>query len=184
MLVEQLEEQGGLLSMVHATLLLLGIYEDTGSLTYTRTTSRDLQAAAYLLEQGASLRIAADFLNHPLSDQQQHLYDQLRSNLENYQIHAYDALIAVGDAQDMDEELSTLAHKLRDLLDPDLLVLLMKTRGGVQLIARSTTDNIDVCAIADHFGGGGHARAAAAMIKDGKLEDIHDELIKILPELR
>jgi len=35
----------------------------------------------------------------------------------------------------MDEELSTVAHKLRDLLDPDALFLLVTTRGGVQLIA-------------------------------------------------
>jgi tRNA nucleotidyltransferase (CCA-adding enzyme) len=182
LLVEQIQEQNGLLSVIHATLLLLGIYEDTGSLTYTRTTSRDLQAASFLLERGASLRIAVNFLNHPLSDQQQHLYDQLRSNIENYQIHAHNALIAVGNAQDVSEELSTLAHKLRDLLDPDLLVLLMKTRGGVQLIARSTSDNIDVSDLADHFGGGGHARASAALIKDRKLNDIHDELVKILPQ--
>jgi tRNA nucleotidyltransferase (CCA-adding enzyme) len=180
-LVEQLEAQNGLLGVVHATLLLLGIYEDTGSLTYTRTTSRDLQAASYLLEQGASLRIAADFLNHPLSDQQRRLYDQLVSDVESCQINAHNVMIAVGDAQDVDEELSTLAHKLRDLHDPDLLILLMKTRAGVQLIARSTSDNIDVSAIADQFGGGGHARAAAALIKNRDLEEVHAELLNMLP---
>ncbi len=67
------------MSLIQATLLLLGIYEDTGSLTYTRTTGRDLRAAALLLEQGASLSIASDFLNHPLSQAQQALYDHLRA---------------------------------------------------------------------------------------------------------
>lgn len=182
LLVEQIEGQNGLLSVIHATLLLLGIYEDTGSLTYSRTTSRDLRAASYLLDQGASLRIAADFLNHPLSHQQQKLYDQLRTNIEDFTIHAHNVMVVSGDAQSVDEELSTLAHKLRDLHDPDLLILLMITRGGVQLIARSTSDNIDVSQIADHFGGGGHVRAAAALIKDRKLEDIHNELLRILPK--
>jgi tRNA nucleotidyltransferase (CCA-adding enzyme) len=181
LLVERLQEQDGSLSMIHATLLLLGIYEDTGSLTYTRTTSRDLLAASFLLERGASLRIAGDFLNHPLSDKQQLLYDYLRSTLESYNIHGHTAIIARGDAQDMDEELSTLAHKLRDLLDPDVLVLLIKTRGGVQLIARSTSDNIDVSAVAEHFGGGGHARAAAALVKDRELDVVHEQLIQMLP---
>ncbi|MGE5224268.1 MAG: DHH family phosphoesterase, partial [Omnitrophica WOR_2 bacterium] len=37
--VEELQDHNGLLNIVHATLLLMGIYEDTGSLTYTRTTS-------------------------------------------------------------------------------------------------------------------------------------------------
>lgn len=181
LLVERLQEQNGSLSMIHATLLLLGIYEDTGSLTYTRTTSRDLLAASFLLERGASLRIAGDFLNHPLSDRQQQLYDDLRTTLENYQVHGHTAIIAKGDAKDMDEELSTVAHKLRDLLDPDALFLLIKTRGGVQLIARSTSDSIDVSAIAEHFGGGGHARAAAALVKDRDLDVAYEELIQVLP---
>jgi len=61
--VEAIQERGIPLTIVQATLLLLGIYEDTGSLTYVRTISRDLLAAAYLLEQGANLSIASDFLN-------------------------------------------------------------------------------------------------------------------------
>ena len=76
--VEDLQERDDDLSMIQATTLLLGIYEDTGSLTYTRTTARDLHAASYLLEQQANLRIASDFLNHPLSAEQQKLYDTLR----------------------------------------------------------------------------------------------------------
>src|SRR5512145_1981614 len=75
--VETLREVNGAFRLVHATLMLLGIYEDTGSLMYARTTARDLRAAAYLVEGGASLRIAGDFLNHPLSVTQQDLYDRL-----------------------------------------------------------------------------------------------------------
>ncbi len=51
-LLEALQEQNGHLTTIQATLMLLGIYEDTGSLTYTHTTPRDLHAAAYLIEQG------------------------------------------------------------------------------------------------------------------------------------
>src|SRR3972149_2132588 len=80
LLVEALREQNGGVRPTHATLLLLGIYEDTGSLTYTRTTPRDLQAAAFLLDEGASLSVAVDFLNHPLSLEQQAIYEQLRGN--------------------------------------------------------------------------------------------------------
>src|SRR4030043_1655217 len=98
--------------MIQATTLLLGIYEDTGSLPYTRTTARDLHAASYPLEQEANLRIASDFLNHPLSTDQQKLYDTLRDHLESYQIHGHSILIACGKAYGLDEELSTVAHKL------------------------------------------------------------------------
>jgi len=180
--VEDLQERDGDLSMIHATMLLLGIYEDTGSLTYTRTTARDLHAASYLLEQSANLRIASDFLNHPLSAEQQKLYDTLRQHLETYHIHGHTVVVACGSAHGMDEELSTVAHKLRDLLDPDALFMLITTRAGVQMIGRSTSDNIDVAEITRKFGGGGHSRAAAGLIKGRELDEVHEELIALLPE--
>ncbi len=179
--IEALRERDAHINPIQATLLLLGIYEDTGSLTYTRTTPRDVHAAAYLLEQGASLDIANNFLNHPLTLAQQSIYDQLRANAQNHNIHGLNIIIATGEATDLDEELSTIAHKLRDLLDPDALFLLIDTRGGVQLIARSTSDHVDVAQIAAHFQGGGHPRAAAALIKSGDREAIRQELIRILP---
>ena len=180
--VETLREQDCFLTTIQATLLLMGIYEDTGSLTYTRTTSRDLKAAAYLLEEGANLHLAVDFLNHPLSLKQQAFYDVLRKQAETLTINGHTVILACGDAQDMDEELSTIAHKLRDLLDPDALILLIKTRGGIQLIARSNHDNIDVADLAAHFKGGGHSRAAAGLIHDRELEEVCRELISVLPE--
>jgi tRNA nucleotidyltransferase (CCA-adding enzyme) len=179
--VEAIEESGLHLDIVESTLLLLGIYEDTGSLTYTRTTPRDVRAAAYLLEQGASLTIAHNYTNHPLSLKQQEIYDQLRSNAKTHPIHGHTIIIAQGDARGMDEELSTIAHKMRDLLDPEALILLIDIRGGVQLIARSTSDLIDVSKIAEHFGGGGHLRAAAALIKSRERASVYQELCQILP---
>ncbi len=179
--VEALGVRDSALSTIQATLLLLGIYEDTGSLTYSRTTPRDLNAAAFLLERGANLEIAADFLNHPLSIEQQQLYDLLRTEAKTVNIHGHTVVVASGDAKDLTEELSTIAHKMRDLLDPDALFLLVTTRGGVQLIARSNSADIDVARIAENFGGGGHERAAASMIKDGNLDEALAELFQILP---
>lgn len=181
--VEAMQEEDIAINPIQATLLLLGIYEDTGSLTYTRTTPRDVRAAAYLLERGASLSIANDFLNHPLSLDQQAIYDQLRQNAEHLEIYGQSIIVACGDATEMHEELSTVAQKLRDLLDPEALFVLIAIRGGVQMIARSTNDNIDVSKIAAHFDGGGHPRAAAALIKDQPLEEIRSELIDVLPDL-
>lgn len=182
LLIEALQEHNGPLGLIHATLLLLGIYEDTGSLTYARTTPRDLRAAALLLEQGASLSIAADFLNHPLSQAQQALYDHLRLTAKTLNIHGHTVVIASGHAQHMDEELSSIAHKLRDLVDPDAIFVLVTTRGGVQFIARSTSDHIDVAAVAARFGGGGHARAAACLIRGRSLESLQAELLEMLPD--
>ncbi len=179
--IETIQEQDIVMSTIQSTMLLLGIYEDTGTLTYTRTTARDLKAAGYLIDQGASLHIANDFLNHPLSKDQWEIYEQLRLSVEVHNVHGHTIIISTGDAREVDEELSTVAHKLRDLLDPDALFVLIRTRGGVQLIARSTSDNIDVARVAAYFGGGGHERAAAGIIKDRTLDDVHDDLVDVLP---
>jgi tRNA nucleotidyltransferase (CCA-adding enzyme) len=61
--------------------------------------------------------------------------------------------------------------------------MLVALDGRIQLVARSTTDDIDVSTVARHFGGGGHARAAAALIHDRELEGVRRELLAMLPEI-
>jgi tRNA nucleotidyltransferase (CCA-adding enzyme) len=65
LLVERLAEQGLAINPVEASLLALGIYEDTGSLSYETTTGRDLHSAAYLAWR---LKVVNRFLHHPLTD--------------------------------------------------------------------------------------------------------------------
>jgi tRNA nucleotidyltransferase (CCA-adding enzyme) len=180
--VDNLREREVLFGMVQATLLLLGIYEDTGSCTYTRTTARDLRAASFLMEQGANLSIANDFLNHPLTLDQQALYDRLHKQAETFHVQGHTIILACEDDSDMEEEYSTIVHKLRDFLDPDAIFVLITTKAGVQMIARSTSDQIDVAAIAAQFGGGGHDRAAAGLIKNKPLNQVKSDLIRLLPE--
>jgi tRNA nucleotidyltransferase (CCA-adding enzyme) len=164
--VELLQESSESLAGIQATLLLLGIYEDTGTLTYASTTARDIRAAAWLLEQGANLRVAIKYLNPPLSTTQKKVYDQLISNAETIDIHGHRIVISCGEARDMSEEISTLAHKARDLFEPDALFVLVQTREGVRIVARSASDDIDVSLITAHFGGGGHNRASSALVKN------------------
>jgi tRNA nucleotidyltransferase (CCA-adding enzyme) len=180
LLVEEIQEAGRNLSPVQATLLLLGIYEDTGSLSYASTTPRDVRASAWLLERGADLNLVAEFLNHPLSNGQRDLYDRLLENIETHEYHGLSIILACGEVRGLVEEISTLAHKLRDVFDPDGLFVLVGLNGSVQLVARSTTDELDVGKVAEHFGGGGHARAAAALIRDRNCAQVRDELIEFL----
>ena len=184
-LVELISEGHRNLSMVHATLLLLGIYEDTGTLTYSNTTGRDLRAAAYLVDQEAELEIVTKYLNPPLSIEQRQFYDKLAANAKIHNINGYHIIITYGILDEFNEEISTLAHKLRDFFDPDGLFVIVSTIEGIRLVARSTTDHIDVGAIAGYFGGGGHNRAAAALIqKDVEIDyrNIYQQLIDILPK--
>jgi tRNA nucleotidyltransferase (CCA-adding enzyme) len=182
LLVEQMREAAIRLSPVEATLLLLGIYEDTGSLTYGHTTSRDLQAAAWLLAEGhARLDLMREYLNYALSDTQKALYEQLVNNLETYTVHGQTVVIGLATVDHYVEEISTLAHRLRELYQPDALFILVGMVDHVQMVARSTTDAIDVGRISEFFGGGGHFRAAAALIKNKKPEVAKKELVRLLP---
>ncbi|MBC8264914.1 MAG: CBS domain-containing protein [Anaerolineales bacterium] len=180
LLVEQISRVRLSLSPIEATLLLLGIYEDTGSLSYPTTTPRDVRCAAWLLEHGASLEVVNKFLHHPLSEEQRQLYDQL---LENSQIHEFDGqsvVIATVSVQGYIEEVSTLAHKLRDVFEPEAIFVLVEMDERIQLVARSSSETIDVAKIAARFNGGGHSQAAAALIRDQDLAQAKEMLLELL----
>ncbi|MEA2603456.1 MAG: hypothetical protein QOF89_4448 [Acidobacteriota bacterium] len=66
LMVEELRWRGLAVTAEEADLLLLGIYEDTGSLTYVTTSPRDLRAAAWLLEQGGDLAAVRASVTRPL----------------------------------------------------------------------------------------------------------------------
>ena len=181
--VEALQEINDSLSLVQATLLLLGIYEDTGSLSYAHTTSRDVLAVAYLLDQGASLKIASEFLNPPLSKGQREVFERLVASMETQNIHNCRLSISAASAPDLDDEVSSIAHKISDLSDPDGLFIFVETKEGIRLVARSVTDQIDTREITKQFGGGGHERAAAALIKrDKQNENQLSEIVNLFKQ--
>ena len=180
LLVEQIISRGIPLSPIETTLLFLGIYEDTGSLSYISTTPRDMRCAAWLLEQGANLEVVNTFLHHPLTPAQQRLLKQLQESAQTLDIAGHTIVIAAAAVDEQVDEISALAHKLRDIFDPDGLFLIVDLRDRIHLIARSTTTFIDVGDIAAVFGGGGHARAAAALIRHQSLSEVQARLTAAL----
>ncbi|PKN99062.1 MAG: hypothetical protein CVU42_09345 [Chloroflexi bacterium HGW-Chloroflexi-4] len=186
-LVEMLMDRDINLTQIQATLLLLGIYEDTGSLTYAGTTIRDVKAVVFLLENDASLRIAAEYLNPALTLNQRALAENLMQNAVTLPIFGRNILISNADASLMDEEISSVAHKLRDLLDPDALFLIVQTKEGTRIIARSTSDEVNVSRILIPFGGGGHERAASALLIRSHLafeNTLQEITIKLTDEIK
>lgn len=184
LLVERLAERGLALSPEEATLLLLGVYEDTGNLTYDTTTARDVRAVARMLEQGASLVVARRFLNLALSEQQRQLYEALEHHVEWLRVEERSIAIASAHAPaGFDDEISTVAHRLRETLTPDGLFVLVQLGDGVQVVARSSVDEIDAGLVARQLGGGGHSRAAAAMVVGSALEAVSHRIRTILPQI-
>lgn len=172
LLVEKLQAQNTALSSLEATLLALGIYEDTGSLSYGTTTPRDQRAAAWLLEKGASLDTVRQFLTPPLGDEQQALFDLLFNASESRNVEGYIVTVCTATVDHYVSEISSVAHRLRDTLDAAVLFVLVAMPEHIQLVCRATVDALDVSEIARVFGGGGHSRAAAAAIHDQTMQDV------------
>lgn len=182
LLVEKLMELHPDLTPVEATLLALGIHEDTGSLTYAGTTHRDVRALAWLMhpDRGVNLQVLSQFLQHPLSTQQRTLLQALIDQSHFVEIEGHTAVIACAIAPEYESELSTLAHRLRNFHECDALFMVVQLGDMVQVVARSTTDAIDVGAIARELGGGGHKRAAAASVHELTPTAVREQIGKLL----
>lgn len=191
LLVERLIEQQIRPTSLQATLLALGIHEDTGSLTYASTTARDARALTWLMECAANLAEINHFLHHPLNDTQRQLLEQLLAQSETIEIAGNSIVIAQATAHGFQDEISALAGRLRDFFESDALFLLIDLGNVVQLVARSTTDAIDVGEIARTLGlgqdsgkasGGGHRRAAAAPLHNTTLQSVRQQLLLALEQ--
>ncbi|MCP4425564.1 MAG: CBS domain-containing protein, partial [Chloroflexi bacterium] len=183
LLTEMLQAAGRRLTAEEATLLLLGIYEDTGSLSYDTTTTRDVLSASWLLEQGAQLAVVRRFMNVPLTPAQWALYERLQTAVSWVEIGGQSlAVTAVLAPDDFEDEISSIVHRLREALLPAGLFVLVQLGQDVQLVARSAHDSVDVSVVARALGGGGHRRAAAAIIIGQELAAVEVQTLELLPK--
>ena len=159
-----------------ATIMALGIYEDTGSLTFTSTTPNDLRAAAYLLERGADLSTVADIMARTLTAEQIFVLADLIKNTKKFNFKGHKVTITEADIDGYKEDLAMVVNRMRDIQSVDAVVALIRSADRIHLIARSRVDDIDVSRVAKHFGGGGHPSAAAATIKDMTLIQAREAL--------
>jgi len=180
LLVERLQEQGVALDRLGASLLLMGIYEDTGALTYGTTTYRDARAAAWLMEQGADLALVDSFLHHPLSPDQRRALDALITRASIETVMGRTVCFAPIVLDKYVDELSSLIHQILDVYEPEACFVVAQHEQSVQIIARSTTNAIDVGELLRGFGGGGHPKAAAALMEDTSAEHVIRQLREAL----
>ncbi len=163
-----------------ATIMMLGIYEDTGSLTFSSTTEEDFYAAAFLLKKGANLNVVADMVTKELNAEQISLLYELIHTATVYNINGIEVVIAKASSDKYISDFAILVHKLRDMENIDVLFVLAEMKDRVYLVARSRLKEVDVSKVASEFKGGGHSTAASATIKDLTLSQAEEELKKIL----
>jgi tRNA nucleotidyltransferase (CCA-adding enzyme) len=150
---------------LEATVLALGIHEDTGSLTYLTATQRDADALAWCMRHGAAQELVLEYLHAPLSTSERGLLHALEEAVEAVDAGGEELLLAALAWPEYVDGVSNLAHKLADLTDCRALVVLVEMEERVVAVARSRSERIDAAALATALGGGGHEGAASAVAR-------------------
>jgi len=165
-----------------ATIMMLGIYEDTGSLTFTSTTVDDFRAAAFFLKAGANLNTVSDMLTRELTSEQVELLGELLKNQKVYNINGVDITIITVASESYVGDLAILVHKVKDIENLNVIFVLALLGDRTYLVGRSRIDEVDAGEIASSFGGGGHPTAASASIRGITLVEAAEKLIQVLRE--
>ena len=179
-LVTLLKERGIEPTPAEATLLLLGIHEDTGRLLFPTTTPEDYRSAAWLLERGARLHLADEILSPELTTTQVKLLHDLLASLKTSEVAGVRLSVAHASRPWYMGDIASLAHMMRDMENLDVLLLAVAMADRVHLVARSRVPEVDVGELLRQFGGGGHASAASATVKGESLQAVLERLDRSL----
>ncbi len=177
---EILKKRGIKLTPMEATILCLGIYEETGNLLFPTTTERDLQAVAHLLKSGASLKIVSNYLKVELSRDELDLLNELTQTSKEVVINGIRVIIAKASREVYVGDAAHLAHRMMDMEDTDALILMLRMEGKILMIGRSRVPELNIAEVLGEFGGGGHPTAASATVSELPLEILEDNVLKVL----
>ena len=175
-----IREKGIKISPDEATLMSLGIYEDTGSFTYSSTKAEDHEAAAWLLEQGASLNTISDMLTRELTAEQVWLLNDLMTSATKNIINGVEVVIAKTKSDKYIGDFAVLVQKFMEMENLNVIFALAQMENRAYLVARSRLPEVNVAEIAFEFGGGGHPQAASATIIDKTLIQVEEDLKTLL----
>jgi len=177
-LIEEIIRLGLPILPINATIFSLGIYEDTGSLTFPSTTTDDINAVATLVSCHADLRIVSDFINKEPTPEQIIVISDLLKSQKAYLLHARLILIVKAIIPEYIGDLSILAHKIMDIEKPAALFCLFEMEQRIWLIARSRDTAINIAEILKRIGGGGHVCAGSGIIKDKSILEAEEILLR------
>lgn len=179
-LTELIRERGIQITPEDATIMSLGLYEDTGAFTFNSTTAEDFEAAAFLRRCGSDLNFVADMINPEMTPEQVTLLNEMIHSARMYNIHGIEVCVATVSVDRYVGDFAVLVHKFKDIHNLDVVFALARMDDRVYLVARSRIPEVNVGLIASQFDGGGHATAASASIRDLTLIQVEDRLIEIL----
>ncbi len=180
LLVNLLKEKKISLTPDESTVMCLGLFEDTGSFTFSSTTPADFKAAAWFLAKGADLNIISNMLSREMTPRQVSVLNDLIQEGREYNFNGVDVCISTISTDEYVPDMAFLVHKMVKMENINVIVAIAGMENTVYVVARSRIPEVDVSAIVKPLGGGGHTFAAAASVKNKPLAEVESSVIELL----
>lgn len=177
-----LRERGVEVPRLAATIFALGIHEDTGSLTYPRTTIRDAEMLAASMRLGASQALIERYLHSALTAEQRAVLMRMVDEVKVERVRGIDVHTVALELPTYVDGLSVIAHKLMELVNAEVLLQAVAMEHRVFVTARSRAGSVDVGALLHAVEGGGHAQAASGVVRGRSPREAVEVLLETLAQ--
>lgn len=183
LITRKLIEKNINLTPIIATLLLMGIYEDTGNLTFSSTTAEDASTCAYLLDRKADLTVLNSFLRPAYGEKQKNILFEMMGTTVRRKIRGYKLAFCQVKLDSHIGNLSVVVSMYRDLenVDGAFGIFHEEKKNKCIIIGRSSHESLDIGKLMRNLGGGGHPGAGSAMIQSEFLNP--EAVIEMINEL-
>lgn len=177
LLIEEIQKRNIAVPRETATVLGLGIYSDTGSFSFSSVTQRDFAAAGWLLGHGMDINIISEKTAFSMTKEHIRALNALLESAQTYHINGADVVLAEATLDSYLDDFAFLAHKMMEMEKFDILFAIGRMDDRIQIVARSRSHAVNVGAVCAAFGGGGHAYAASASVRDKTLSEVRDGIL-------
>jgi phosphoesterase RecJ-like protein len=162
--------------------LFVAISTDTGSFQYPNTTARTFEIGAELLRCGVNVGRVSQLLYESYPRRRAELLRELLGTMRfdgHGKVASFSlSLKTAADLQARPEDNEGLIDHLRAIQGVIVAVFFEElAEGKVRVSMRSKSEEADVCAICEKFGGGGHKLAAGARVR-GSLAEVEARVMK------
>jgi tRNA nucleotidyltransferase (CCA-adding enzyme) len=182
MLVREIKRQRKLITPIQSTLFLMGIYEDTGNLTFPSTLPEDAYAAGFLLDRKADLNILATFLRQAYGKKQKDILFEMIQKAQRKDISGFSISISIMEVEGRVQNLAMVLQMYREIVNVDVAFGIFQDseRNKCMVIGRSNVDKINIGLLMRSLGGGGHPGAGSALLKAVNPETIEEMLFELI----
>ena len=182
LLTQELKKQNKLITPIQATLFLMGLYEDTGNLTFPSTTSEDAYAAGFLLEKKADLHILATFLRQAYGKKQKNILFEMIQKARRLEVSGFTISIVKMDIKGRVQNLAMVLQMYREIVNVDAAFGIFQDieQKKCVVIGRSSIDEINIGLLMRSLGGGGHLGAGSALLKAANPDTIKQILVELI----